>query len=641
MSAITGHRKNIIRWVVVAGVVGGGAAVGLGAKYLSGNQRQTQTASPTFAVAKGPLTISVSEAGTVRARQVEIIKSEVEGSATILFLVPEGSRVKKGDLIFELDATKMQDSLITQQITVQNAEAAFINAREGFEVAKSQARSDIAKAELDYEFAKEDLIKYDKGDFPKEEADVRAKIALAEEDVKRSAEKLRWSKILFEEKYLSATELQTDEMAHNRAQSDLALAKRTLNLLMEFTRKRELATLNSNVEQMQMALERVQRKASADVVQAEAQLRAKKAELDRQKMLLEKNTDMVKKAKAHAPFDGLVVYATSGGGGGFRRDNEPIAEGQTVRERQEIIHLPTANAMMAEIKVHESSLSKVRIGLPVRVTVDAAPGQVFWGRVSKISQMPDQQSFWQNPDLKVYATEILLDGETEVLRTGMSCRAEVYIEQHQDAVYVPVQAIARLGGKHVVYIASRNGEAAQPREIELGLDNNRMARIISGVNEGEVVLLNPPLSDAPMENNAAPADLAEKLAVAPTTRPVMPVNGAVAPGAARGPEGADMPRESRRGDTLGAPGEGGGRNRGNLTPEQIEERRKRFEAMTPEEREKMAEQFRRQREQRGEGAGGPGGPGGPRGGAGGGGAGRGERGGAEGGTAPASGESRP
>ena len=53
-AAITGRRKNVIRWAVVAAVVGGGAAVGLGAKYLSGNQNQVQGAVPTFAVAKAP-----------------------------------------------------------------------------------------------------------------------------------------------------------------------------------------------------------------------------------------------------------------------------------------------------------------------------------------------------------------------------------------------------------------------------------------------------------------------------------------------------------------------------------------------------------------------------------------------------------
>lgn len=50
----------------------------------------------TFTVKKGPLTISVSEAGNIKAREQLIIKSEVEGTTNILTLVPEGSRLKRG-----------------------------------------------------------------------------------------------------------------------------------------------------------------------------------------------------------------------------------------------------------------------------------------------------------------------------------------------------------------------------------------------------------------------------------------------------------------------------------------------------------------------------------------------------------------
>ena len=112
----------------------------------------------------------------------------------------------------------------------------------------------------------------------------------------------------------------------------------------------------------------------------------------------------------------MVVYATTGKAG--RGNVEPLAEGQEIRERQELIYLPTTTSMMADVKIHESSLQKVAEGLPVRITVDAVPGKVFMGHVGKIGLLPDAQSMWMNPDLKVYNTEIFLDGDARTCGPG-------------------------------------------------------------------------------------------------------------------------------------------------------------------------------------------------------------------------------
>jgi len=74
----------------------------------------------TFIVQKGPLTISVTESGTIKPRDQMIIKNEVEGKTSILWLIPEGTEVKQGDLLVELDASQLLDEKINQQISVQN-----------------------------------------------------------------------------------------------------------------------------------------------------------------------------------------------------------------------------------------------------------------------------------------------------------------------------------------------------------------------------------------------------------------------------------------------------------------------------------------------------------------------------------------
>ena len=72
--------------------------------YLQTHQSaKEEVGDVLFAVARGRLTISVTEAGTVKPREQVIIKNEVEGRATILYLIPEGQRVKQGDLLARLD----------------------------------------------------------------------------------------------------------------------------------------------------------------------------------------------------------------------------------------------------------------------------------------------------------------------------------------------------------------------------------------------------------------------------------------------------------------------------------------------------------------------------------------------------------
>jgi HlyD family secretion protein len=534
----------------------------LAGTFTGGGSQGTQA---VFEVAQGPLTISVSESGTVQPKDQIILKSEVEGTTTILFLVEEGTKVKKGDLLVELDASKLQDSKVEQEIRVQNAEASWISSRENYEVVKNQAQSDIDKATLELKFAQEDLKQYEEGEYPNELKQRDSQITLAKEQLERAQEKLNWSTVLYGEKYLSESELKADQLGANKAQVDLDIAQSNLALLKDYTYHRNLDELQSAASQATMALERVTRKASADTLQAEANLKAKEAEFEQQQSKLTKMIDQIEKAKIYAPADGLLVYATSARTGGFRHSSvEPLDEGGQVRERQELIYLPTGSDFVANVSVHESSLQKIRSGLPVRITVDALPGQSFTGKVASIAPLPNAQSMYMNPDLKVYDTIIDITGAADQLRSGMSCRAEIVIEHYPDAMYVPIQAVTRVKGETAVFVVE-DGDA-EPRPVEIGLDNNSMIRIISGLAPGEKVLLAPPIdasSASSVEDKAGGLDLTE-LQFPPAASDASP------------------PREGRL--------EGRGGDRPEMTPEEREKRRQQFENMTPEEREALRQQ---------------------------------------------------
>ncbi len=571
--SITGKRR-FLRPKFLA-LIGAIVILLIGAAVVAFNHSNSKMAvtgeASTFAVEKRPLTISVTESGTIQAREQIILKCEVEGKTTILTLVEEGTRVKKGDLLVELDASTLLDAKVDQQIRVQNAEASFVGARENLAVVENQAKSDVDQAKLTLDFAKQDLKKYVEGESLNQRKEMESQITLAKEELQTAEEKLNWSKKLYEKQYISQTELQIDELSAHKNKLNVELAENNLRLLEEFTHPRNLAKLESDVNQADMALERTSRKAKANVVQAEADLKAKESEFERQKDKLKKNEEQIAKTKIYAPADGLVIYATSAKTQGFRGSQEPLTEGSTVNEQQELIYLPTASAVKAVVKVHETSLQKVKAGLPVKVTVDALPGKTFTGRVEKIAPLPDAQMMWMNPDLKVYNTEVYLDGEGDYLRTGMSCKAEIIIEKYEDVIQIPVQAVLRIKGEPTVYV--QKGGGFEPRKVKIGMDNNSRVRIIEGLQVGEVVMLTPPLASAAVEQQSADVNVGK----APS--------GESAGEQKAQPSATENVKEA---ETKKAEEE---RPKAGAEPSPEQKMRKRFENMSEEEKAKMREKF--------------------------------------------------
>ena len=532
----------------------------------------------TFVAKRGPLTISVLESGTVTAREEITLRNEVEGRTSIVQLVPEGKMVKKGELLVELDASTLKDAIIDQDILVQKAYAAHISAQETLAVAENQAKSDIDKAELTYKFAQQDLQQYVDGNYPKDVNSLTAKIRLSEETLKRAEDVNEWSQRLYKEKYLAETEYLADRLAVQRARLDRDLAISDLDLLENFTYHRKIEQLTSDANQAGMALERTKRKASADVVQAKADLKAKELEYKRQQEKFKKTEDQLAKTVIEAPMDGMVVYATSSGRRGPFERREPMEIGVEVMEREDLISLPTAASMKAMVDIHETSLEKVQVGLPAIITVDALAGKKFFGRVAMIAPLPDARSAWMNPDLKIYPTDIYLEDTDTTLRTGMSCKAEIIVAQYEDVVYVPVQAVLRVAGEHTLFVV-KDG-VVEERKVEVGLDDNRMIRIISGLNEGEVVLMAPPLKSAAIESGSGMGGAGSLDGSDASEAMRQRVNEKLeeANGAGQGPPAGPGPSS--------AEGSGG------PSSDQAEQMRKRFENMSPEERQKEMEKMR-------------------------------------------------
>ncbi|MBR1609459.1 MAG: HlyD family efflux transporter periplasmic adaptor subunit [Kiritimatiellae bacterium] len=462
------------------------------------------------AARRGELVIDLSEDGEIKPSQQITLKSEVPGRNSILFIVPEGSMVQEGDLLVELDVASKRDELVNQEIAVQNAESALEMKREDLEIAKNQAASDVELAELDLAFAKEDLVKYEEGEYPNKLSEVKGSVALAEQELEQARQKYEWSKKLHSESFLSESELKGDELSFRHSELSLQTARGNLALLETYTHKRELAKLRSDERQKTAALDRIRRRAASAILQEESSLRAKQSEYNRQKQKLETLQSEIAKARIVAPMAGQVIYATSNARPWD--NNEPLKEGVEVWERRDLIILPTADTFIASTTIHESALSAIATGMPVRVECDALPGREFAGTLERVAPMPDTGRRWMNPDLKEYPAEVSLEGGVGELKSGMGCRVRILVAKYDDAVSVPVQCVVRVGGEPCVWTKGRDG-APERRKVELGLDNGRFVHVLAGLEGGEPVMLAPPLDTsekpesgaAPEENGAANA----------------------------------------------------------------------------------------------------------------------------------------
>ncbi len=135
------------------------------------------------------------------------------------------------------------------------------------------------------------------------------------------------------------------------------------------------------------------------------------------------------------------------------------------------------------MNVDELDIGLMQVGQPVQVVADALDGQEFTGRVSKISIKGSSSN-----GVTTYPITVTLD-EFGALLPGMNINAEVVLQQAEDVLLVPMNAISR---GNMLLVEGSNGEASDLpgycwRQLELGLNDDYYVEVISGVREGEKI----------------------------------------------------------------------------------------------------------------------------------------------------------
>jgi HlyD family secretion protein len=449
--------------------------------------RPTSTEAQYFEVKRSDFMISIVEGGTIEAVREQVIRSEVEGTARVIYIVAEGTTVKKGDLLVELDSSATQDAVNQQQINVEKARFALVQAEQQLEIQRSVVDSETNTANLKVEFAQTDLAKFMKGETMQLRRNAEISITNLVQTLQNNEETLRWTEELHKQGYETKSKFDSDRLMVSKNQLELEKARTELWMIETFDIPKTKRQLEAALQEAKENLDRVIMQGERRLAQYKADVESQKSTLALSETKLQRDMKQLLGTKIYAPIDGMVVYA---GGGDRRFSSESlIEEGAVVRNRQELIKLPDISSMKLMVKIHETYINQIQQGQPAYVVLDAMPDQRFRGTVSRIAPLPDSQSRWMNPNLKVYATEIVINDPLPNVKPGVSARAEIVITNLADVLTVPIQAVTTRKGQQVVFLASN---PQQPVHITVGMYNIKFIEIPTGLKEGDRVLLSPP-----------------------------------------------------------------------------------------------------------------------------------------------------
>jgi RND family efflux transporter MFP subunit len=406
----------------------------------------------TAQVRPGKLAVIVKEKGNLESAANKDVHCEVEGGTTIIMIKAEGTPVKEGDVVCELDSASLRDSLNNQKISTQQAEASF------------------KQSYLTREVAEYAVKEYVEGVFKQDKATIDGQIALAKSDLERAVDRVEWSDRVKALGYVSIAANIADHLAQDRAKFELEQNQTRLDVLLKYTKDKTEKELNSEVQ-----------KARADELSKQATYeleKTKEAKLERQ----------IKACLLKAPGDGIVVYANEQGRPG--QQTLQIEEGAAVRQHQKIFSLPDTSKMRVNTKVHESMVDRIKPGFRSLIRVDAAANVELKGRVDSVAPMADAGS-WMASDVKVYTTFVAIEGDTAKLnlRPGMSAQVEILVEELDNVLSVPVQAILQFKGKDYVFI--KEGEGFRRESIDLGISNDQHVEVKKGLKAGDLVAMTP------------------------------------------------------------------------------------------------------------------------------------------------------
>lgn len=155
-----------------------------------------------------------------------------------------------------------------------------------------------------------------------------------------------------------------------------------------------------------------------------------------------------------------------------------VKPGNLISLNAPVFRIVNTSHLEGVLNVPERELSRLKAGLPLRMVVDAIDGQVFQGKVDRVSPVMDSGS-------GTFRVVCAFDN-APALRPGMFGRIEVVYDQRADALTIPRVALLEDEGEPAVFVV-RDGKAVRA-PVQLGYTNGEIAEVRKGLKEGDSVV---------------------------------------------------------------------------------------------------------------------------------------------------------
>lgn len=526
---------NKVFWLIGLLVVGGGV-------YWWYSKSATSAEGDVeyrFAkAAKGELVRSISATGQLVASTTVDIKSKA-GGKIVRLAVDEGSFVKKGDLIAEIDpadtkasydqasadltsaqarAAQAQANVRLQQAnsvtSVQDAQAALDTAKIRLERAKMEqvrqpalTQASIRSAQAAYEEAVENKKKLEQVTIPQRRRDVQGTFDKTKADFEVANAELQRQQRLLEQGFTTKQSVEKATSALASAKASHQLAKTNLdNLEREIsadllsattaiTRAKaqaDQARANGSDMDIQkknvLEAEKAVRVAEINLQQAKdatinnqirgEEYRAAQASTVRSRVSVQNAMVQLESTTVVAPRDGVVTTK-------YLEEGTIIPPGtSTFAQGTSIVQLSDVNTMFVECAVVEADIAQVRVGQKVRIVTEAFKGEKVGGVVERVNPAAKTE----NNITAVKVRVKVLPGAKIRLLPGMTATCEFLTLEKKDVLLIPSQAVIREGEKTYVQVKSADPKKPTRKEIKVGEAGNEGTEVLEGLKEGDEVV---------------------------------------------------------------------------------------------------------------------------------------------------------
>lgn len=232
--------------------------------------------------------------------------------------------------------------------------------------------------------------------------------------------------------------------------------------------------------------------AQADVDLADNDWKTKKILLAQAKEALAVAQDQLRYSRIVSPLDGTVIQRTI-------RVGETVVPGtMSTFDDKSLLIVADMSSLVAKAELNQIDVAKVKLGQKVTLTLDALPGKTYTATVSKIapaSILP------KGKEVEVFPVEATLDptGLADI-KPGMTADVKIHVETRKNVLKLPIEAVNKEKGavfaNRVTHTPKGKGPPTVRVDIKGGLRNDREQEILSGLSEGDEVLIKPPSAEA-------------------------------------------------------------------------------------------------------------------------------------------------